>query len=760
MPENVPYAREVLNALPTSPTPATDYFIRQADGRIEHWISDLAAPHTLRPVSFNVAVAGAPPPTDVTRTGALTSTQTYGSLASARQRFRPTVNIPVTGVQVDQITVSGSAAVAFHDLTTGQWVAAAAASQVGAGITSPVSAQLLAGHEYFLHVGTLGSGVTGTEYTGAVSGVAFSSGHTWTGLTLTAPPSVFESATPVTAGAQLAFQLLTGDMTGFDPSGVTHKAENGATIAYDGATRTYTHGVSLDLSQWGASSTSSTDAFTGTATGTTGGPPFQRFDFTAMQSCTVSGVTFAGAPSASGGTLAARVGVGGSETPAVIDGATVTFDPLALTQGAPWSLYLDHVGSYASFPDEGVGAITSGGTIRFDHTNVSQDGVTYVQSSAESDVLPHITFTLGTPALYGVLPAAAFPGLGDLEAQVADHAGRITALEARPTLTAEYVQDIVGAMIPGATYDDAAGTLTLPAGQTADPENIRDLVAAFAVAGTGVTITHNDAGDTLTISATGGSLPAPGATGNVLTSSGGVWVSAPPPAGGDGGSGGPVALATGYAALESSPPGFTYTGEAHANAYGQYMDLRFQALTALTFRQLQVIWKTVSYGGNVTITVYRTNASYDVTTGTQLASVTLPVPAYSYAPGTIDFGTDVVLAAGEHLVWRVNGTTNGGLVYFQGATAVGAPLSMANGALQFAGLARQNGEVTSDLPNVSFLGGVTKGVLGPLDPADFPLTTAAKAPNNSGFMVVDDAAKTASLYWKFSDGSTKKVDLA
>lgn len=51
-------------------------------------------------------------------------------------------------------------------------------------------------------------------------------------------------------------------------------------------------------------------------------------------------------------------------------------------------------------------------------------------------------------------------------------------------------------------------------------------------------------------------------------------------------------------------------------------------------------------------------------------------------------------------------------------------------------------------------------VLGPLSPTDFPVSSVADAPTGSGFMVVDDAAKTASLYWKFSNGTTKKLDLA
>lgn len=50
-------------------------------------------------------------------------------------------------------------------------------------------------------------------------------------------------------------------------------------------------------------------------------------------------------------------------------------------------------------------------------------------------------------------------------------------------------------------------------------------------------------------------------------------------------------------------------------------------------------------------------------------------------------------------------------------------------------------------------------VIGPLHPEHFPVSTTAAAPFNSGFMVVNDAAKTAQLVWKFSDGTTKSVPL-
>ena len=69
--------------------------------------------------------------------------------------------------------------------------------------------------------------------------------------------------------------------------------------------------------------------------------------------------------------------------------------------------------------------------------------------------------------------------------------------------------------------------------------------------------------------------------------------------------------------------------------------------------------------------------------------------------------------------------------------------------------------IASDRQRIILLDGeaIQKGTTNSLDPVDFPISTAAAAPNKSGFMVVDDAAKTASLYWKFSDGTTKKLDL-
>lgn len=494
MPENVPYAREVLNAFPTTPTPATDYYVR-VDGRIQHYISDLAAPYTLRPVTFNAGESGVgtPPPTDVTRTGALTSTQTYGSLASVRQRFRPTVNIPVTGVQVDQITVSGNAAVAFHDLTTGQWVAAAAASQVGAGITATLSVLLLAGHEYFLHVGTLGSGINGTDYPGFVSGVTLSSGHAWTGLTLTAPPTVFESATPVTAGAQLAFQLLTGDMTGYDPSGVTIKGISPVTVDYDGTKREYT--VSLG-GESGAVAAFGWGTPNSETLGTASGSSPHVFNYTFDEPATLTKVEIVGTTLSANemlpvGTLVTFTASGESRTVAVTAQAGVfnrlaTLDPpLAMPDGTvaisvPTNAYV-----FSAAATVGAGS--------------PDGGVTYDGSKT------HGLFCILHTGVLNGMPDNIFPitAIQELPDALSSLGSRVTALEGRPVVDAEFIQDTVGAMLPQGTYDDTAGTVSFTFAQARTDEEIQDVVAALIQAGTNVTKVYDDAGNVLTISATG-----------------------------------------------------------------------------------------------------------------------------------------------------------------------------------------------------------------------------------------------------------------
>ena len=198
---------------------------------------------------------------------------------------------------------------------------------------------------------------------------------------------------------------------------------------------------------------------------------------------------------------------------------------------------------------------TSGGvlTINYDgapaETDLSNtlaaDSVTIVSSSGDDTTIPAATATEA-----GVMSAANF-----------------NALEANTSYLAtidESIRDIVAAFVqPGSgiavTHDDAADTLTIDGSLTADlsmvptannvtiantggtdavlagatatnaglltsssfnelaantaslasiEETIRDTVAAFIVDGTNITVTHDDAGDTLTIDSSGGGAGA------------------------------------------------------------------------------------------------------------------------------------------------------------------------------------------------------------------------------------------------------------
>lgn len=74
----------------------------------------------------------------------------------------------------------------------------------------------------------------------------------------------------------------------------------------------------------------------------------------------------------------------------------------------------------------------------------------------------------------------------------------------------ELIRDTIGtALVAGSnvtiTPNDAGDTITIAAtGGSTDPEVVRDTIAAALVAGTNVTITPNDGADTITIAASGG----------------------------------------------------------------------------------------------------------------------------------------------------------------------------------------------------------------------------------------------------------------
>ena len=119
---------------------------------------------------------------------------------------------------------------------------------------------------------------------------------------------------------------------------------------------------------------------------------------------------------------------------------------------------------------------------------------------------------------------------------------RIDALEAGGGLDAEAVRAIVAAFIVGGTgitvtHDDANDRLTITntvenTDTQLTPEQVQDIVAQFVRGGDNVTVTYDDTGNTLTIAATGGSTPTattPVGTIGISPSTIGVYTSADGP---------------------------------------------------------------------------------------------------------------------------------------------------------------------------------------------------------------------------------------
>jgi hypothetical protein len=115
------------------------------------------------------------------------------------------------------------------------------------------------------------------------------------------------------------------------------------------------------------------------------------------------------------------------------------------------------------------------------------------------------------------------------------------------TYTDEQVRDVIGATLVQGTgvtiaVDDNANTITISAsggGSTYTDENARDAIAAALVQGTGITITVNDGGDTITIARTS-DLPSLDNSQNKILAvnadaTGVEWVTAPVGGGGGGG---------------------------------------------------------------------------------------------------------------------------------------------------------------------------------------------------------------------------------
>lgn len=115
--------------------------------------------------------------------------------------------------------------------------------------------------------------------------------------------------------------------------------------------------------------------------------------------------------------------------------------------------------------------------------------------------------------------------------QVLTVSGGLPAWQAAPTSYPgdEYIQDMIATFLQAGanitlTYNDAANTLTIAvSGLTSYPgdEYIQDMLSTFLVAGTGMTLTYDDVANTLTLTSTGGYTDeqAQDAVGSILTDS-------------------------------------------------------------------------------------------------------------------------------------------------------------------------------------------------------------------------------------------------
>lgn len=124
---------------------------------------------------------------------------------------------------------------------------------------------------------------------------------------------------------------------------------------------------------------------------------------------------------------------------------------------------------------------------------------------------PHTQYQLEsalTEDVQDIVGAMVLPTTGLVNATYSDVGGTIT-LAIDTAILDERIQDVIGAAIlptsglVNATYSDVAGTITLAIDTATLDERVMDVIATMIVAGSGVSASYNDAGNQLTISATG-----------------------------------------------------------------------------------------------------------------------------------------------------------------------------------------------------------------------------------------------------------------
>lgn len=319
------------------------------------------------------------------------------------------------------------------------------------------------------------------------------------------------------------------------------------------------------------------------------------------------------------------------------------------------------------------------------------------------------TYTDGTAWSAGALPAGP---KGDAGTAASVSVGTVTTgaagTQASVTNSGTSSAAVLDFVIPKGADGTGGGTL--------DAEQVQDIVGAMVKGGTNTTVAYDDAAGTLTINATAGTSSSTVA----------AYLS-PQPA---------------YAQADNTTAAYSFdktggdlltTLEANAPDAVAYVAYRIKA-TAANQMQLTVKVNGVQVAQEV-------NAAAANGEWTEFA---LPSALDINVNDTIDL-TLAFLVSGAFAGYR---------------NAAYKPASIGTytvSVMTYASVAPQNRGYGL---RIGFGAGTTKTVVGPLDPADFPVSTAAAAPAKSGFMVIDDTAKTAQLVWKFSDGTTKSINLA
>jgi uncharacterized protein YlxW (UPF0749 family) len=119
----------------------------------------------------------------------------------------------------------------------------------------------------------------------------------------------------------------------------------------------------------------------------------------------------------------------------------------------------------------------------------------------------HVAIWDGAAWQYGTPRTGWAAYLEDEQVRVV-YRGGAWAVES-PAYTDEQVRDVIGAALAAGTgvsitVDDAGNTITLAIDTVSEAERVRDAIGAALVAGTGISLTVNDAGDTITIENTAG----------------------------------------------------------------------------------------------------------------------------------------------------------------------------------------------------------------------------------------------------------------